>query len=940
MFYYPHPNHRYGHAIATVYGMDKLLLFGGRDSTNMFKNDTWIYKHKLIPKNGTYVSGPYYTNFNSSFRTISWNDFTPKNTSIKFQLRSANNESNLYSKPFVGPQGTTTTFYTTPLSKLWSGHDGDKWIQYKAYFVMNIFTDSLTLKDVTITYNCLPEVEIIGPKNGSLLANNKPTFTWTFMDVDSEEQKAFQLLIDDDNDFIDVIFDSGEQNTSSQYWEFPIGTNYTELPDGTYYWKVRTQDQDDDWTKFSEPWKILIDTHAPSSTSTWPVNNEYYYSVTEINGTAEDVGNGSSVIQVEITIKNLKDNSYWDGLAWTHLPVWLLAEGSSVWRYDTSSVFWETNTIYAIRSRATDKALNIENSDIENYFHIDRDSPGSAILTPIDGEWVNELKNITGTSKDIGGSGINAVEVCIKCIKDFDSWDSGPKLNYYWHGNVWSSNERWLTNSTILGNANWSYNSSKIKWFTGDKYLIVSRAIDNLDNKEIPRSGTSFYYDDTPPNELSININLGATFTTNTNVILSLHAEDFGLGISQMSFSTDNYSWTPWETFDVTKIFDLPDGDGEIRIYYKVRDLVNNIATPVFDSIILDSTPPEKLLVIINKNAIFTNSDHVTLTLEAKDLVSGVKNMTFSYDADTWLPWEPYKSSKAFVLFSGDGVKRIFFKVMDNAGNIANPVSDTIILDNTEPHSLSVQINYGASETNKTKVTLSLSALDDLSGVEQMSFSIDGINWTAWEPFNNENNITLPSADGSKAIYFRVKDKAGNIAEPVVDTILLNTTGIQAQKIQKEKSSENLLYWYVIIILIFCILGITISWLFLFRKEKQRIEQKLLLPGLEALKPEILPGSAVISTQIPAPPTPEQLPAGPTVIPTVTETPIITKPPSPLLAKSTQIESTTTPTQPEQATISQVPQLPPAQEQNVESMDITSTPQIVKQSKEPEEGND
>ena len=66
---------------------------------------------------------------------------------------------------------------------------------------MNNFTDSLILKDVTITYNCLPEVVAIGPKNGSLLPNNKPTFTWTFLDVDSEEQRAFQLLIDDDTNF-------------------------------------------------------------------------------------------------------------------------------------------------------------------------------------------------------------------------------------------------------------------------------------------------------------------------------------------------------------------------------------------------------------------------------------------------------------------------------------------------------------------------------------------------------------------------------------------------------------------------------------------------------------------------------------------------------------------------------------------------------------------
>ncbi|MCK5561340.1 MAG: hypothetical protein KAJ51_12125, partial [Thermoplasmata archaeon] len=37
------PIGRCGHAMASIYGTDKVLLFGGEDSTNLKYNDTWVY---------------------------------------------------------------------------------------------------------------------------------------------------------------------------------------------------------------------------------------------------------------------------------------------------------------------------------------------------------------------------------------------------------------------------------------------------------------------------------------------------------------------------------------------------------------------------------------------------------------------------------------------------------------------------------------------------------------------------------------------------------------------------------------------------------------------------------------------------------------------------------------------------------------------------------
>jgi len=213
------PNGRYGHAMAMIHGTDHVLLFGGHDGET--NNQTWLYKYYLPTMNGTFVSLAHDTGAKSSFYTIDWNSISPTNTTIKLQLRSAGNLSDLNNKSFVGPDGNSSSYYISSTDNIWSGHNGDRYIQYKIY--LNIYDYTMVspcLEDVTISYNCLPETIVINPVNGSILTHNKPIFVWTFDDHDSEQQEAFQVVIDDEINFEDVAYDSGEQTTTEQRWEF------------------------------------------------------------------------------------------------------------------------------------------------------------------------------------------------------------------------------------------------------------------------------------------------------------------------------------------------------------------------------------------------------------------------------------------------------------------------------------------------------------------------------------------------------------------------------------------------------------------------------------------------------------------------------------------------------------------------------------------------
>ena len=69
----------------------------------------------------------------------------------------------------------------------------------------------------------------------------------------------------------------------------------------------------------------------------------------------------------------------------------------------------------------------------------------------------------------------------------------------------------------------------------------------------------------------------------------------------------------------------------------------------------------------------------VTLTLEATDN-QGVTSMRFSNDGVTYTADEPYATTKAWTLASGDGVKTVYVRFTDGAGLLYDPVIDQIVL--------------------------------------------------------------------------------------------------------------------------------------------------------------------------------------------------------------------------------------------------------------------
>jgi hypothetical protein len=900
------PKNGYGHALSSVHGSDKIIHFGGYKGYPV--SETWEYKYYLPKMNGTYISNPFDAGDISHFSCINWTFNEPVNTSIKLQFRSAQNYSDLLNKNYVGPNGKPSSFYNKSDDKLWSGHNGSRYIQYRILFgIKNYSKLSPSVSNVQISYNCLPQTIVRKPVNGSLLTINKPTFAWTFFDYDSQVQNAYQVIIDDDINFNSVDYDSGIRKITKQYWEFPSGTSYSEIPDGRWYWKVRTQDSDEFWTEYSPPSEIIIDVHVPTSSIVFPINNGFYNVLHGISGEANDPINGSGLKSVEITIKALDNNTYWNGSQWVPFETWLSTIGKTNWEYNTSTVEWISKAVYQIYSRATDNVTNTEIPMVGTIFTIDMDSPTSKIEAPTNNSWLNTLKSINGNSIDFSGSGVEFVEISLQCTYDYDSTDIGAKKNDFWNGDKWIPNECWLVSN---GTSSWYNNITIHAWSTGNQYVIRSRAIDKIGNIETPSSGISFFFDDQAPDPISILINNNDEYTNTNKVVLFLYAEDKGSGISDMSLSSDGIEWSNWKVFNTTHTLTLPATEGNLSMYFRVRDKTGNIAEPVSDSIILDSTPPNNLQIIINNNDKYTNSSSVSLNLLGYDSLSGISEMSISFDPNNWQDWEPFKPSKSVSLPPGDGDKKVFFKLRDKAGNIAVPVFDSIILDTKPPHSLEMHINNGEPKTNSTLVKLKINASDDGSGVDLISFKSDNEPWSVWENYSELKDYSLNPGDGIKTISFNVKDKAGNIAGPQTATILLDSSIQQIDNRPKKEDLDFLGNWQLIFIIIILSLILIIAGLISIYIHNKRTEQKMIMAGILPIKPTEVLGPVKIADQIPAGMESARLPT----TTTGREIPIVMAPTNatPQLAKSTQVAPKTTAEQP--TLVSQYPQLPPAKE--------------------------
>ncbi len=122
-----------------------------------------------------------------------------------------------------------------------------------------------------------------------------------------------------------------------------------------------------------------------------------------------------------------------------------------------------------------------------------------------------------------------------------------------------------------------------------------------------------------------------------------------------------------------------------------------------------------------------------------------------------------------------DGSSHYFHvRTVDNAGNGSTALHTGPFKIDTSPPTGTVIISNGAASTTSQSVTLTLSATDTVSGLSQMKFSNDNVNWSSPVTYSTSAAWTLTSGEGTKTVYARFSDAAGNwTAAAISDQITL-----------------------------------------------------------------------------------------------------------------------------------------------------------------------
>jgi len=198
---------------------------------------------------------------------------------------------------------------------------------------------------------------------------------------------------------------------------------------------------------------------------------------------------------------------------------------------------------------------------------------------------------------------------------------------------------------------------------------------------------------------------------------------------------------------------------------YFATDLAGNSEAVQGKTYTIDITGPTGA-ILINNGAISTNTTNVTLNLTCSDS-NECSQMQFSSDNITWTSPETFAATKAWTLTSGDGIKTIYTRFKDTAGNWSAALNDTIILDNAPPSTTATPAGgvYGGAQS------ITLSCNDGTGGgCDKIYYTTDGST-----PTTASNIYTAPiNISATTTLKYFAVDLAGNIETAKSETYAIN----------------------------------------------------------------------------------------------------------------------------------------------------------------------
>jgi hypothetical protein len=727
------------------------VMFGGYFPSTGMSDKTWYYGD-LFHSTGNFTSKTI--DSAPTGTTVNWVNISVKATlnggAIELTVSANDDDASWY---YVGPDGTILTRYTKLDGQaLWSGLDGKRYLRYTLIIHASNPIRSPVVDKITVLFNRLPLPPVLEePSHFAYVTIDRPAFNLSSKELDQKDKLRFSIELSVDN--FNTVLKAYDQTQAQGGWSaqdygsglaalFTIPTGEELVNGRTYQWRARAYDGRD-WSAYSVVWWFTVDTTPP----------EAPYSVSD--GLGNDIAFTGSMNAL---------SAHWDsaGDPESGIKAYWYAIGTTIGGTDVKDY-----TDNGIRTAVTVTGLSLAQG--ETYYFSVKAENGAGLFSPAvasNGQTVDTTVPTTPVVKDEGDYTNRISELSAQWFST-DS-ESGIVANKYAIGTESGGTD--VVNWTSIGGAN-AITHSGLNLTEGATYYISVRSTNQVGDWSGIGSSDGITVDVSAPYDLSLGIS-GHTGSTNRTVVpLKVSAKDKISGLGEMQFSNDGTTWSGWVPYAGTKDWSLSPGDGPKTVYMQVRDRAGNMAGGAYVSILLDTTRPAPPTLKIDDGAKTTNSTNVVLKVQAYDATSGIAEMAFSQDGWQWEDWNAFTETTYYTLGGGDGLKQVYVKVRDGAGNEAGPINASIMQDTQPPTAVTIVINDNAAITQITEVRLKISALDATSGPAKMSFSNDKATWSPWEAFSTDKYWQLVPVVGVQTVSVRVMDAAGNAAPLASDSI-------------------------------------------------------------------------------------------------------------------------------------------------------------------------
>lgn len=181
-----------------------------------------------------------------------------------------------------------------------------------------------------------------------------------------------------------------------------------------------------------------------------------------------------------------------------------------------------------------------------------------------------------------------------------------------------------------------------------------------------------------------------------------------------------------------------------------------------------------------------TNTDlTANFTAQASDVDGTIDQIDWDFNGDGTYEVIDGGANRSHT-YSSAGTYTVVNRVFDDDGASATNTAlncQVTVTDppppppDSTPPTGTIVVNSGDSYTTQLQVTLTLSADDGSgSGVSQMQFSDDGTNFGAAQSYTTSALYTLPGGEGTKTVYVKFIDGAGNVSSAYSDTIIYDVS--------------------------------------------------------------------------------------------------------------------------------------------------------------------